>query len=111
PATVAEELEEVRSLFRGRCHRNHLDTPMPAECRSYARLLDAVTRSSPAAETPEDLSRHLATCVECAEAAACLRLHGGGLPGALAGGVIGWGGLAYLERRRRAAEVRLGGGS
>ncbi|MEV0241127.1 cellulose-binding domain-containing protein [Streptomyces sp. NPDC050674] len=109
PAGAAEELQQVRTLFRDRCHRNHLDTPMDAGCRSYARLLDAVTRSS-AADTPGDLSRHLATCVQCAEAAACLRLHGGGLPGALAGGVIGWGGLAYLERRRRAAEVRLGAG-
>ncbi|MEU1850634.1 cellulose-binding domain-containing protein [Streptomyces sp. NPDC019990] len=109
PTTVAEELQQVRTLFRDRCHRNHLDTPMDARCRSYARLLDAVTRSS-AADAPGDLSRHLATCVQCAEAAACLRLHGGGLPGALAGGVIGWGGLAYLERRRRAAEVRLGAG-
>ncbi|MGW1915876.1 cellulose binding domain-containing protein [Streptomyces sp. NPDC002076] len=109
PATVADELDQVRTLFRDRCHRAHLDTPMDARCRSYARLLDAVTRS-PAADTPEDLSRHLATCVRCAEAAACLRLHGGGLPAALAGGVIGWGGLAYLERRRRAAEVRLGAG-
>ncbi|MFK0280845.1 cellulose binding domain-containing protein [Streptomyces sp. NPDC090499] len=109
PAVVAQELEQVRGLFRDRCHRAHLDSPMAAECRSYARLLDAVTRSS-AADTPVDLSRHLATCVQCAEAAACLRLHGGGLPAALAGGVIGWGGLAYLERRRRAAEVRLGAG-
>ncbi|MFF7896129.1 cellulose binding domain-containing protein [Streptomyces sp. NPDC007907] len=109
PAGVSEELQQVRTLFRDRCHRNHLDTPMDPQCRSYARLLDAVTRSS-AAETPGDLSRHLATCVQCAEAAACLRLHGGALPGALAGGVIGWGGLAYLERRRRAAEVRLGAG-
>jgi len=109
PAVAAQELDQVRGLFRDRCHRAHLDTPMHAECRSYARLLDAVTRSS-AADTPEDLSRHLATCVQCAEAAACLRLHGGGLPAALAGGVIGWGGLAYLERRRRAAEVRLGTG-
>ncbi|MEV4788301.1 cellulose-binding domain-containing protein [Streptomyces tuirus] len=109
PAGADEELQQVRTLFRDRCHRNHLDTPMDAQCRSYARLLDAVTRSS-AAETPGDLSRHLATCVQCAEAAACLRLHGGSLPGALAGGVIGWGGLAYLERRRRAAEVRLGAG-
>ncbi|MGW3176901.1 cellulose binding domain-containing protein [Streptomyces sp. NPDC001153] len=109
PATVADELDQVRTLFRDRCHRAHLDTPMDAQCRSYARLLDAVTRS-PAADAPDDLSRHLATCVRCAEAAACLRLHGGGLPAALAGGVIGWGGLAYLERRRRAAEVRLGAG-
>lgn len=109
PASVGDELAQVRGLFRDRSHRNHLDTPMDAQCRSYARLLDAVTRSS-TADTPDDLSRHLARCVECAEAAACLRLHGGGLPGALAGGVIGWGGLAYLERRRRAVEVRLGAG-
>ncbi|MGY0070700.1 cellulose binding domain-containing protein [Streptomyces sp. QTS137] len=109
PATAADELTQVRRLFRDRCHRNHLDSPMDAQCRSYARLLDAVTRS-PAAETPDDLSRHLAVCVQCAEAAACLRLHGGGLPVALTGGVIGWGGLAYLERRRRAAEARLGPG-
>ncbi|WP_371599902.1 cellulose binding domain-containing protein [Streptomyces sp. NBC_00564] len=109
PAAAAEELAQVRALFRDRCHRNHLDTPMDANCRSYARLLDAVTRS-PGAETPEDLSRHLARCVDCAEAAACLRLHGGGLPSALAGGVIGWGGLAYLERRRRAADAGLLGG-
>ncbi|WP_406452877.1 cellulose-binding domain-containing protein [Streptomyces sp. NBC_01622] len=109
PAIISGELAQVRGLFRDRCHRSHLDTPMAAECRSYARLLDAVTRS-PSADTPEDLSRHLATCVQCAEAAACLRLQGGGLPSALASGVIGWGGLAYLERRRRAAEVRLGAG-
>lgn len=109
PATAADELARVSGLFRDRCHRNHLDSPMDDECRPYARLLDAVTRS-PAADTPGDLSRHLATCVLCAETAACLRLHGGGLPGALAGGVIGWGGLAYLERRRRAAEARPGAG-
>ncbi|MEW2404072.1 cellulose-binding domain-containing protein [Streptomyces sp. NPDC046862] len=106
PANAAGELAQVRSLFRERCQRNHVDTPMDAECRNYARLLDAVTRSS-GTETPEDLSRHLATCVECAEAAACLRTEGGGLPAALAGGVIGWGGHAYLERRRRAAESGL----
>ncbi|WP_406441456.1 cellulose binding domain-containing protein [Streptomyces sp. NBC_01613] len=109
PALVGDELAQVRGLFRDRCHRAHLDTPMDAQCRSYARLLDAITRS-PAADIPPDLSRHLATCVDCAEAAACLRAQGGGLPVALAGGVIGWGGLAYLERRRRAAEVRLGAG-
>ncbi|MCW7942578.1 cellulose-binding protein [Streptomyces hygroscopicus] len=109
PAAAAEELAQVRALFRDRCQRNRLDTPMDARCRSYARLLDAVTRS-PGTGTPEDLSRHLATCVECAEAAACLRLYGGGMPAALASGVIGWGGLAYLERRRRAAEAGLTGG-
>ncbi|WP_221351050.1 cellulose-binding domain-containing protein [Streptomyces beigongshangae] len=106
PAGVAEELQQVRGVFRDRCHRNRLDTPLAGECRSYARLLDAVTRS-PAADVPDDLSRHLARCVECAEAAACLKHSGGGLPAALAGGVIGWGGLAYLERRRRAVESGL----
>ncbi|MFB7597284.1 cellulose-binding protein, partial [Streptomyces sp. NPDC056160] len=108
PATVSEELEQVRALFRDRCRRNRLDTPMDTECRGYVRLLDAVTRSEPPVQTPEDLSRHLATCVPCAQAAACLRPHAGTLPAALAGGVLGWGGLAYLERRRRAAEVRVG---
>ncbi|MDG9717786.1 cellulose-binding domain-containing protein [Streptomyces sp. DH24] len=108
PADAADELAQVRGLFRERCRRNHLDTPMDARCRSYARLLDAVTRS-PAHEAPADLARHLATCARCAEAAACLR-QGAALPGALAGGVLGWGGLAYLERRRRAADVRLGAG-
>ncbi|MEI5528245.1 cellulose-binding domain-containing protein [Streptomyces brasiliscabiei] len=106
PAVARTELDHVRALFRDRCHRGQLDIFMNADCRTYARLLDAVTRS-PGTDTPEDLSRHLATCVECAEAAACLGLHGGGLPAALAGGVIGWSGLAYLERRRRAADAGL----
>ncbi|BBC31994.1 hypothetical protein SGFS_032880 [Streptomyces graminofaciens] len=109
PASARAELDQVRVLFRDRCLRSQADTPMDADCRSYARLLDAVTRS-PGTDTPEDLSRHLATCVECAEAASCLGLHGGGLPAALAGGVIGWGGLAYLERRRRAADAGLSPG-
>ncbi|WP_328544057.1 cellulose-binding domain-containing protein [Streptomyces europaeiscabiei] len=106
PAVARSELDQVRALFRDRCHRSQIDTPMHVDCRSYARLLDAVTRS-PGTDTPDDLSRHLATCVECAEAAACLGLHGGGLPAALASGVIGWSGLAYLERRRRAADAGL----
>ncbi|MEV5311379.1 cellulose-binding domain-containing protein [Streptomyces sp. NPDC052610] len=109
PAGAAAELAEVRALFRDRCLRSHRDAPLDPTCRGYARLLDAVTRN-PATESPEDLTRHLAHCVHCSEAAACLRTHGGGLPAALAGGVIGWGGLAYLERRRRAAEARLGPG-
>jgi hypothetical protein len=72
PADAAGELAQVRGLFRERCRRNHLHTPMDARCRSYARLLDAITRS-PAQDAPADLSRHLATCARCAEAAACLR--------------------------------------
>ncbi|MFI9819459.1 cellulose binding domain-containing protein [Streptomyces sp. NPDC052013] len=109
PATAADELDRVREQFRNRCHRNHLDSPMDAECRSYARLLDAVTRS-PAAHTPDDLDRHLAGCAQCAEAAACLRPPGAAAAEALADGVLGWGGLAYLERRRRASDARLGAG-
>ncbi|MEU3033334.1 cellulose binding domain-containing protein [Streptomyces griseoaurantiacus] len=109
PSATARELDQVRALFRDRCHRNHLDAPLDAECRAYAGLLDVVTRT-PGTDTPGDLSRHLAVCVECAEAAACLRVSGGGLSAALTGGVIGWGGLAYLERRRRAAEAGLSGG-
>ncbi|MFE3637938.1 cellulose binding domain-containing protein, partial [Streptomyces sp. NPDC059168] len=65
---------------------------------------------APRPPPPPHLSRHLATCARCAEAAACLRPHGDGLPAAIAAGAVGWGGLAYLERRRRAAEVRLGAG-
>ncbi|KIE28747.1 cellulose-binding protein [Streptomyces sp. MUSC 125] len=106
PDTVADELDQARAVFRDCCRRAHLDTPMDAQCRSYAHLLDAVTRSA-AVDIPDDLYRHLAGCGRCAEAAACLRLHGGDLPAVLADGVIGWGGLAYLERRRRFAEVRL----
>ncbi|MEU4657649.1 cellulose-binding domain-containing protein [Streptomyces sp. NPDC023723] len=56
------------------------------------------------------MSRHLAGCADCAEAAGCLRTDPGSLSAALADGVIGWGGLAYLERRRRAAEVRRAAG-
>lgn len=108
PAGAERELAQVRAVFRDRCHRNHLDSPLDAECRTYARLLDAVTRS-PGSGTPDDLSGHLAHCVICAEAAGCLQLHGGGLPAALVGGVVGWGGLGYLERRRRAVDSGLPG--
>ncbi|MBZ6101110.1 cellulose binding domain-containing protein [Streptomyces olivaceus] len=109
PATVSDELAQVREVFRDRCRRGHVDAPPSAGCRAYARLLDAVTRS-PGADIPDDLSDHLTTCPDCAEAAACLRPHGTGLPAALASGVLGWGGHAYLERRRRAAEARLAAG-
>uniref|UniRef100_UPI002A80DA1C cellulose-binding protein n=1 Tax=Streptomyces sp. CRN 30 TaxID=3075613 RepID=UPI002A80DA1C len=131
PATITAELAQVREIFRDRCRRARTEGPADETCRRYARLLDAVTRppaggtgrgagtgspqSVPAAPVahggvPEDLSRHLATCPDCAEAAGCLRVHDGGISAALAGGVVGWGGLAYLERRRRAAEARLGAG-
>lgn len=100
---ATEEIARVRAAFRQRCQRNHLDTLAHEECRSYAKLLDAATRS-PDAHSPADLWQHLARCRNCREAAACLYLHGGGLPNALAGGVLGWGGSGYVARRRRAAE-------
>lgn len=103
-----EEISRVRARFRGLCQRNHVDTLTDEECRSYAGLLDAATRS-PDATAPDDLWEHLARCMHCKEAAACLYLHGSGLPGALAGGVLGWGGLPYLERRRRVAAEHTGG--
>lgn len=107
-AYADEEIARVRARFRELCQRNHVDTLNDEECRSYAGLLDAATRS-PDAAAPEDLWQHLARCVHCKEAAACLYLHGSGLPGALAGGVLGWGGLPYLERRRRVAAEHTGG--
>ncbi|MEU5030343.1 cellulose binding domain-containing protein [Streptomyces milbemycinicus] len=107
-AYADEEIARARARFRELCQRNHVDTLNDEECRSYAGLLDAATRS-PDAAAPEDLWQHLARCVHCKEAAACLYLHGSGLPGALAGGVLGWGGLPYLERRRRVAAEQTGG--
>ncbi|MFD8868860.1 cellulose binding domain-containing protein [Streptomyces sp. NPDC059590] len=107
-AYTDEEIRRVRARFRELCQRNHVDTLTDEECRSYSGLLDAATRS-PDAAAPEDLWEHLARCMHCKEAAACLYLHGSGLPGALAGGVLGWGGLPYLERRRRVAAEHTGG--
>ncbi|QKV93665.1 cellulose binding domain-containing protein [Streptomyces sp. NA02950] len=100
--TAAEEIDRVRHAYRERCRRNHVESLTAGECVSYAKLLDAATRS-PDAPSPADLWDHLAGCARCREASACLYLHGGGLPGALAGGVLGWGGHPYLERRRLVA--------
>ncbi|MGY0059884.1 cellulose binding domain-containing protein [Streptomyces sp. LZ34] len=107
-AYADEEIARVRARFRELCQRSHVDALTDEACRSYAGLLDAATRS-PDAAAPEDLWQHLARCMHCKEAAACLYLHGSGLPGALAGGVLGWGGLPYLERRRRVAAENTGG--
>ncbi|GGT19585.1 cellulose binding domain-containing protein [Streptomyces griseoviridis] len=106
PAAVTAELAQARALFRDRCRRGHLDGPPDDPCAPYARLL-AGAAASGTPVTPDDISRHLARCAGCAEAAGCLRTDPGSLPAALADGVLGWGGLAYLERRRRAAEARL----
>ncbi|MBD0424774.1 cellulose binding domain-containing protein [Streptomyces sp. TRM S81-3] len=105
PATAPGALARARDLFRDRCRQVHLDASREPGCRDRARL-PATDARTPAAGAPDDL----AGCDGCAEAAACPGTHGGALPAALAGGVLGWGGPAYLELRRRAAEARLGAG-
>ncbi|WAP57228.1 hypothetical protein [Streptomyces sp. S465] len=103
PEYAPEEITRVRESFRARCQRAHVDTLTDEECRSYAKLLDAATRS-PDTPSPADLWQHLARCGPCRDAAACMYVDGGGLPGSLASGVIGWGAHLYLERRRVAAD-------
>ncbi|MGW5693004.1 cellulose binding domain-containing protein, partial [Streptomyces asiaticus] len=90
PEYATEEIARVRAAFRERCQRAHVDTLTDEECRSYAKLLDAATRA-PDSPSPADLWQHLARCRSCRDAATCMYVDGAGLPGALAGGVIGWG--------------------
>ncbi|MDX2811799.1 cellulose-binding protein, partial [Streptomyces sp. PA03-5A] len=99
---VEREIDRAREDFRDRCLRAHQEEPPSDECQGYARLLDAATRM-PVEAAPGDLRRHLRGCAECARAAVCLTPLGGGLPEALAEGVLGWAGPAYLEARRRGA--------
>ncbi|MFF7210963.1 cellulose binding domain-containing protein [Streptomyces sp. NPDC008238] len=96
------ETDRARQDFRDRCLRAHQEEPPSDECQGYARLLDAATRM-PVDAAPEDLRRHLRGCADCARAAVCLTPFGGGPAEALAEGVLGWAGPAYLEARRRAA--------
>ncbi|WP_413102360.1 cellulose binding domain-containing protein [Streptomyces sp. Inha503] len=103
PEYATEEIARVRAAFRERCQRAHVDTLTNEECRSYAKLLDAATRA-PDSPSPADLWQHLARCRTCRDAATCMYVDGAGLPGALAGGVIGWGAHLYLKRRRALAE-------
>ncbi|MGW3244821.1 cellulose binding domain-containing protein [Streptomyces sp. NPDC001070] len=101
-AAAEREIDRARQDFRERCLRAHEEEPPSAECQGYAGLLDAATRM-PDEAAPEDLRRHLGRCADCAKAAVCLTPLGGGLADALAEGVLGWAGPAYLEARRRAA--------
>ncbi|WP_349345165.1 hypothetical protein [Streptomyces rapamycinicus] len=103
PEYATEEIARVRAAFRERCQRAHVDTLTDEECRSYAKLLDAATRA-PDSPSPADLWQHLARCRTCRDAATCMYVDGAGLPGALAGGVIGWAAHLYLKRRRALAE-------
>lgn len=102
PADAEAEVARVRQVFRQRCLRAHVKALRNETCRGYSRLLEVATRTPHSPSCP-DLDRHLAQCDDCSEAGACLALHRGELPGALAVGLLGWGGLAYLEARRRAA--------
>ncbi|MEU1948117.1 cellulose-binding protein, partial [Streptomyces sp. NPDC020125] len=103
PEYATEEIARVRAAFRERCQRAHVETLTDEECRSYAKLLDAATRA-PDSPSPADLWQHLARCRSCRDAATCMYVDGEGLPGALTGGVIGWGAHPYLARRRALAE-------
>ncbi|MFI2298074.1 cellulose binding domain-containing protein [Actinacidiphila glaucinigra] len=101
-AAAEREIDRAREDFRDRCLRAHQEEPPSDECQGYAGLLDAATRM-PVEAAPEDLRRHLRGCADCARAAVCLTPFGGGPAEALAEGVLGWAGPAYLEARRRAA--------
>ncbi|WP_186785468.1 cellulose-binding protein, partial [Streptomyces misionensis] len=102
PATVSGELERVRALFRDRCRHVHGAGAGDGTCPHCARAPGAAARAgSPASP---------AACPHCAGAGPAARAQSAALAPVLAGGVIGWGSLAYLERRRRASEARLGTG-
>jgi hypothetical protein len=102
---AAAEIARTRELFRESCLRvrlHNLVRDEARECRGYAKLLDVATRDTDAV-CPPDLSRHLATCADCAATAEAYALHGDRLALTLADGVLGWAGTAYLRRRHAAA--------
>lgn len=103
PSGMSEEMDRVRAGFRSRLLRNHVDAVAAVECRGYAGLLGVVTRS-PGVARPNDLAQHVDQCSRCAEAEASLRACHDALPRLLAREALGWGGLAYLERRRTSVE-------
>jgi DNA-directed RNA polymerase specialized sigma24 family protein len=107
---MSEEMDRVRTVFRSRLLRNHVDVLADAECHGYAGLLGVVTRV-PDASTPADLAQHLHRCSRCAEAEIALRAYHDALPRLLAREALGWGGLAYLERRRTSVEHSSGAGA
>ncbi|MCX5287057.1 MULTISPECIES: cellulose-binding domain-containing protein [unclassified Streptomyces] len=103
------EVARVKAAFRQRClwARAVEVVESDGRCRGYVGLLEAVTRS-PHERSPDDLQQHLAGCARCAETAVCLRVSDD-LPGVLVTAVLGWGGEAYLERRKIAARRHQGG--
>ncbi|MEU2304324.1 cellulose binding domain-containing protein [Streptomyces misionensis] len=102
PATVSGELERVRALFRDRCRHVHGAGGEDGRCWVCARAPGAAARAGSPGHPP--------ACPHCTGAGPAARTQGAALAPVLAGGVIGWGSLAYLERRRRASEVRQGTG-
>lgn len=103
------EVARVKAAFRQRCLwvRAVEVVDSDGQCRGYVGLLEAVTRS-PHERSPDDLHQHLAGCARCAETAVCLRVSDD-LPGVLVTAVLGWGGEAYLDRRKIAARRHRGG--
>lgn len=103
------EVARVKAAFRQRCLwvRAVEVVDSDGQCRGYVGLLEAVTRS-PHERSPGDLQQHLAGCARCAETAVCLRVSDD-LPGVLVTAVLGWGGEAYLDRRKIAARRQRGG--
>lgn len=103
------DVARVKEVFRRRClWVRAIDVvDSHGECRGYLGLLEATTRS-PHERSPHDLQQHLAVCARCSETAACLRVYDD-LPGVLVRGVLGWGGGAYLDRRRIAARSHRNG--
>ncbi|MCX5247174.1 cellulose-binding domain-containing protein [Streptomyces sp. NBC_00201] len=103
------EVARVKAAFRQRClwARAVEVVESDGQCRGYVGLLEAVTRS-PHERSPDDLQQHLAGCARCAETAVCLRVSDD-LPGVLVTAVLGWGGEAYLDRRKIAARRHQGG--
>ena len=102
------EIARVKAAFRQRCLWVRAVEVVDADdqCRGYLGLLEAVTRS-PQERSPGDLREHLAGCARCAETAVCLGASDD-LPDVLVTAVLGWGGEAYLDRRRIAARRHRG---
>lgn len=103
------EVARVKAAFRQRClwARAVEVVDSDHQCRGYLGLMEAVTRS-PHERSPDDLQQHLAGCARCAETAVCLRVSDD-LPNLLVTAVLGWGGEAYLDRRRIVARRHPGG--
>ncbi|MCD9875062.1 cellulose binding domain-containing protein [Streptomyces sp. NR30] len=107
--STEREVARVTGAFRRRCLwvRAVDVADSHGECHGYLGLLEATTRS-PQERAPDDLQQHLEGCARCGETAACLRVYDD-LPRVLVTAVLGWGGEAYLDRRKIAARPHRSG--